>query len=68
MAADDENLFDTRLMAGETACMFLKQLKEELKQLRNIIRRRIYVNPKVEASIVDRFHTLYYDSVAFGKT
>ena len=48
--------------------MFLKQLKEEFKQLRNIIRRRAYVHPKTEASIVDRFHALYYDSVGFGKT
>jgi cephalosporin hydroxylase len=48
--------------------MLLKQLKEEIKQLRNIIRRRAYVGPKTQADITNRFHALYYDSVAFGAT
>jgi cephalosporin hydroxylase len=48
--------------------MFFKQIKEEIKQMRNIMRRRLYVNKKTEEDVVNRFHALYYDSVAFGAT
>ena len=47
---------------------FLKLLKEEVLALRILIRRRIYINPKLEKSIVDQFHRLYYDSSMFAKT
>lgn len=47
---------------------FLRLLKNEVKTLRTLIHHRIYINPKLEKSIVDQFHKLYYDSPMFGKT
>lgn len=39
-----------------------------MKILRNLIYHRVYIAPKLEKSIVDQFHKLYYDSHIFGKT
>tara|TARA_Y100000310_G_C20672297_1_gene810966 strand:+ start:1785 stop:2504 length:720 start_codon:yes stop_codon:yes gene_type:complete len=44
----------------------LRILKNEMKVLRNLIYHRIYISPKSEKSVVDRFHKLYYDSQIFG--
>lgn len=47
---------------------YIKKIKEELKALRTILRRRVYINPKAEQNIVDQFHRLYYDAHLFEKT
>ena len=46
----------------------LQLLKDEVKTLRGLIYHRVYIAPKLEKSIVDQFHKLYYDSHIFGKT
>lgn len=46
----------------------LQLLKKEVKVLRSLIYHRVYIAPKLEKSIVDQFHKLYYDFCMFGKT
>jgi len=46
----------------------LPRLKIELKKLRNVIYRSLYLNPKLEKNVVGQFHKLYYDSFNFDKT
>ena len=46
----------------------LRSLKSEIKEIRQLIHHRIYINPKLERSIVDQFHKLYFDSYMFGET
>ncbi|NQU73099.1 MAG: cephalosporin hydroxylase [Candidatus Omnitrophica bacterium] len=46
----------------------LRSLKIEIKKLRNVICRSLYIHPKLEKNIVDQFHKLYYDAFNFGKT
>ena len=43
-------------------------LKQEIKMLRTILRRRVYINHKLEKDIVNQFHRFYYDSSLFGRT
>jgi cephalosporin hydroxylase len=45
----------------------LNSFKQEATILRDLIRQRIYINPKLEKNIVSRFHKLYYDSNYFGR-
>ncbi|OQX52967.1 MAG: cephalosporin hydroxylase [Candidatus Omnitrophica bacterium 4484_213] len=47
---------------------FLRLLINEVETLRYLIYHRVYIAPKLEKSIVDQFHKLYYDSHIFGKT
>jgi cephalosporin hydroxylase len=50
------------------ATKLLQLLKNEVKRLLSGIYHRIYIDSKLEKSIVDQFHKLYYDSHIFGKT
>lgn len=47
---------------------FFKEIRSERRALRTLLRRRLYVSPKLEREIVDEFHKLYYDSHLLGKT
>lgn len=48
--------------------MALKRLKIELKKLRDLILRRVYISKSMEEDVVNRFHKLYYDSYLLGGT
>lgn len=39
---------------------------KKVKTVLNLLYHRIYINPKLEDDIVNRFHKLYYDSNKFG--
>lgn len=52
-------------MASKKPLFFLKN---ELKILRNLIHHRLYISPKLEKNIVEKFHKLYYDSHIFGRS
>lgn len=41
--------------------------KNNIRILLGLIAHRIYISPKLEKSIVDQFHKLYYNSRLFGK-
>jgi cephalosporin hydroxylase len=43
-------------------------MNKVLKLLRYRMYHRLYVSPKTEQEVVDRFHRLYYDAGQFGKT
>lgn len=47
---------------------FLKRLKDELQSLKGVMYHRFFVSAKVERSIVDEFHRLYYDSHILART
>ncbi|MDP2672882.1 MAG: CmcI family methyltransferase [Nanoarchaeota archaeon] len=46
----------------------LQLLKSEIAKFRDLIYSRIYISPKSEREIIDKFHKLYFDSNRFGKT
>lgn len=48
--------------------MFKGKLRRELEIIKILLRRRLYINPKVEEKIVTKFHKLYYDSFFLNKT
>jgi cephalosporin hydroxylase len=41
---------------------------KKVKRILNLLYHRIYINPKLENDIVNRFHKLYYDSNIFGRS
>jgi cephalosporin hydroxylase len=43
-------------------------IKNELKNLRNLLYERIYISRKEKKNVVDQFHKLYYDSFYFDQT
>ena len=43
-------------------------LENQVKALQNLIYHRIYLNPKSEKDIANRFHKLYYDSNVWNNT
>ena len=43
-------------------------LRSELRKLQNLIYHNVYIPPKVEQEVIDRFHQIYFDSHAFSKT
>lgn len=43
-------------------------MRRFFRNLRKTLRQRAYLSAKTEADVVNRFHTLYYDAHAFGKT
>ncbi len=43
-------------------------LRSELRKLQNLIYHNVYIPPKVDQAVVDRFHEIYFDSHAFSKT
>jgi len=47
---------------------FIRGLKTEAKKFKNIVYRSLYIHPKLEKSIVEQFHKLYYESYNFGKS
>lgn len=48
--------------------LFFKEIRKERRALRKILRRRLYVSPKLEREVIEQFHKLYYDSHLLGKT
>lgn len=46
----------------------MSRLMLELKVLRALIRRRVYISPRRRDEIIDAFHRLFYDSWAFDQT
>lgn len=45
-----------------------KEAKRGVRNVRKFFDRRAYTNPKLEKSIVKRFHKLYYNAASIGKT
>lgn len=48
--------------------MFKGKLRREIEILKILLRRRLYIDPKLEKNIVNQFHKLYYDSFFLNKT
>lgn len=48
--------------------MILPRMNFRLRELVRLARNRLYVNKDSEQEIVDTFHMLYYEGMAFGKT
>ena len=43
-------------------------LRSELRKLQNLIYHNVYIPPKIEQDVIDKFHEIYFDSHAFSKT
>lgn len=48
--------------------MLLNRLKIEIKKLRDLILRRVYISKSQENDVINRFHKLYYESYLLGGT
>ena len=46
----------------------IDRLKYEIKTVRRLLYHRLYVSPKSEKEVVERFHQLFYNAHLFGET